>query len=513
MTRFRRDPGETLSRTRSALRQRLIVAADVLLTDRADVTSLSTSALVHQLALHAKRSEGSAATWLLHTALVGVMPEPEQVSDLRRRLDLASDGAAIVAVLESTVDLASRDGGSMRTMRLESDRILVDVNFCASHEHNTGLQRVVRKTMPHWAEAQLPVEFVAWTRDGDGYRALSETERERVLEWDARHLRESLSRSTPEHRDQRDDDEHELIVPWGTTVFLPEVPFQHLCRKISSIALDSGNDVRLIGYDAIPLVSAESQPPQESERFAHYLTVVKHSSLVIGISESAAMEFAGFTRTLAAQGVDGPAVCTVSLAREASPTHLSQPHEGPNPVVLCVGSHEPRKNQEAVLYAAERLHAEGLEFEMVFVGGGSRSAVHHFDSRVRRIRKRGFAVRSVRRASDLELGELYARARFSVFVSLHEGYGLPVVESLSHGTPVLTSNYGSIAEIARGGGCVQVDPRDDEQILDGMRQLLVDDALVRSLSEEAVSVPARPWSQYAQELWNAVTETASAAHS
>ncbi len=471
-----------------------------------DVTGLSTAALVHELALVAKRAEGLAETWLLHIALVGVIPEPEQVSDLRRRLDLTTDGSAIVAVLESTVDIASREGGSRRTMRLVSDRILVDVNFCATHDHNTGLQRVVRKTMPHWQKAGLPVEFVAWTRDGDGYRALQDDERERVLDWDARHRRQARSRARSQSRDSADDDDHELIVPWRTTLFLPEVPFQHLCRKLASTALASGNDVRLIGYDAIPLVSAESQPPAESERFAHYLTIVKHAVMVIGISESASAEFAGFAQTLSAQGLTGPSIATVALAREAPAEHPQRARADAVPMVLCVGSHEPRKNQDAVLYAAERLHSEGLQFEMVFLGGGSRAAVHHFDSRVRRIRKRGFEVRSLRRATDHELAELYAHARFSVFVSLHEGYGLPVVESLSHGTPVLTSNYGSIAEIAREGGCVQVNPRDDEQILDGMRRMLIDDDLIQELRSEAATVTARPWSQYADELWSKVTE-------
>lgn len=510
MRRSEVNSADTLGRARSALDQRLRAAAAVLLGG--DVDELSTAALVHKLALVAKRAEGLAETWLLHIALVGVIPEPEQVSDLRRRLDLTTDGSAIVAVLESTVDIASREGGSRRTMRLVSDRVLVDVNFCATHDHNTGLQRVVRKTMPHWLKAGLPVEFVVWTRDGDGYRALNPDERERVFDWDARHRRQSSSGARSQRDDSRDD-EAEMIVPWRTTLFLPEVPFQHLCRKLASTAHASGNDVRLIGYDAIPLVSAESQPSAESERFAHYLTIVKHSVMVIGISESASGEFAGFGRTLSAQGLTGPSIATVALAREAPVEHAQRSRAGALPTVLCVGSHEPRKNQDAVLYASERLHSEGLQFEMVFLGGGSRAAIHHFDSRVRRIRQRGFEVRSLRRATDQELSELYARARFSVFVSLHEGYGLPVAESLSHGTPVLTSNYGSIAEVAREGGCVQVNPRDDEQILEGMRRMLVDDDLIDRLRSEAGSVPVRPWSQYADELWSKVTETVPATES
>ncbi len=61
---------------------------------------------------------------------------------------------------------------------------------------------------------------------------------------------------------------------------------------------------------------------------------------------------------------------------------------------------------------------------------------------------------TVRQAvSEEELEQAYRTAAFNVFPSLHEGYGLPVVESFSRGTPVVTSDFGSMRDIAavRGG--------------------------------------------------------------
>lgn len=480
--------------------QRLRSAAAVMLPGAG--AAWSTSRLLQELAVVAKRSARDDEAWLLHIAVCGVFPDHDQLADLRRRLSLAPEGAAIVAVLEATIDLASRPGVGRRTMRLVTDVTVVDVNFCATHNHNTGIQRVVRKTMPHWEEAGRPVEFVAWTADTAGFRTLSPTERKRVLEWDTSDFHGAQGSSSAV------SDEHiELIVPWRTAVFLPEVPFQHLCRQLACMAHLSGNDVRIIGYDAIPLVSAESQSHEESERFAHYLTLVKHATAVVAISESAAEEFRGFASALSAQGLSGPVVSAVPLAREAHSKPIPRSLAASRPLILCVGSHEPRKNQDAVLYAAELLHAEGHDFEMVFVGGGSRRAVHHFDERVRRMHRRGFDVTSMRKASDAELAVLFSRARYSVFVSLHEGYGLPVAESLGFGTPVLTSDFGSLDEIARLGGCVQVNPRDDIAIVDGMRRLLTDDALIERLRAEAASVPQRTWETYSTELWEAVRGT------
>ena len=175
--------------------------------------------------------------------------------------------------------------------------------------------------------------------------------------------------------------------------------------------------------------------------------------------------------------------------------------------MLCVGSHEPRKNQEAVLFAAEVLSRAGLDFELVFVGGGNATALHDFDRRMRRLNARGAHVSSYRRLQDGQLWRLYARARFTVFVSLHEGFGLPVAESLALATPALTSNFGSLAEIARDGGCVTVDPRDDLAIVEAFRALLTDDELLGRLRAEAVARESKSWHDYADELWSEAIES------
>ena len=74
-------------------------------------------------------------------------------------------------------------------------------------------------------------------------------------------------------------------------------------------------------------------------------------------------------------------------------------------------------------------------------------------------------------------------ARFTVFPSLNEGFGLPLAESLACGTPAVTSDFGSMREIVDGGGgALLVDPRDDHSVADGMRSLLTDDGLLRAFA-------------------------------
>jgi glycosyltransferase involved in cell wall biosynthesis len=112
--------------------------------------------------------------------------------------------------------------------------------------------------------------------------------------------------------------------------------------------------------------------------------------------------------------------------------------------------------------------------------------------------------------SEEELWQAYHDASFTVFPSFHEGYGLPVAESLACGTPVITTNYGSTREIAEGGGALLINPRDDDELTDAIRRALTDDALLEKLRAEAVARSPRSWDDYARDLWQALSAPAPA---
>lgn len=432
--------------------------------------------------------DGSSA-WLVLTAFLGRFPSGRELEGFRRGLLLAP--RPVDALLASASTAQRRASGALRRMRLVSDRAVVDVGHVAVSPHNTGIQRVVRRTLPEWTGRA--VDLVAWTRDDRGFRELTAREREQVLAWG----RPFEAESVPPPDD--------LVVPWGTTVLLPEVATAPRLAPLAALAAHSGNRVGMIGYDLIPLVSADLVDVAESDRTAHYLEVVKHADTVAAISESAAAEFRGFVAQLPAQGLTGPEVVAVPLGESPLDAAASAPASSDDaPLMLCVGSHDPRKNQTSVLQAAVLLHRAGVRFRLVFVGGGSREHTARFDREVARLRASGMEVEARRRVGDAELAALYAEARATVMVSLHEGYGLPVVESLAKGVPVLASDYGALAEVAAAGGCVLVDPRDPTAIAEGMRRLVVDDALVDRLRAEARARPARTWGDYAAELWAAL---------
>jgi glycosyltransferase involved in cell wall biosynthesis len=272
----------------------------------------------------------------------------------------------------------------------------------------------------------------------------------------------------------------------------------------------SGNAVAMIAYDCIPISSADTVPAPESERFTKYLAVVKAASVVAGISDTATAEFQGFADAVRAQGLPGPRVISVVLPVDAPDSVLAgggtPVPDADDPLVLVVGSHEPRKNHDAIVYAAEQLWAEGLRFRLRFIGGGSLHVTRRFDKRARALAKRGRPIEVWRKAQDADLLMSYQEARLTVFPSLHEGFGLPVAESLALAVPAVTSDYGSTAEIARDGGCLVVDPRSDDAITGAMRALLTDDELHARLVAECYARPARTWSDFAEDLWDRAVE-------
>ncbi len=450
----------------------------------------------------ARAGTDNAGVWLLAVAVTGALPLQDDVLAVRRILDLESGARAVRQVLAALRPLIIANGGLDRRMTVVEGGVVVDVGFSATHEHNTGIQRVVRETMARWTASRRAVSLAAWLPGSAALRALDEVETARVVDFNAPD-RPRSGAPRPSNAP--------LVVPWRSDVVVVEVPVADASTRLAALAELSGNRVHLIGYDTIPIVSADMLHAREAEKFASYLTLVKHADSVVGISDSAAREFAGYVSALASQGVTGPRVSACALPAELT-VDGAEVTEAPDarPLVLSVGSHEARKNHRALLFAAEVLWREGHDFELALVGRGSAEYIGAFDAEVDALRAAGRAITVRRDADDDALDVYYRRARVMVFPSLQEGYGLPVAEALYRGTPVITTQYGSTAEIARDGGCLLIDPRDDDSLVEALRSVLTDDALVERLRQEALDRPVRTWAQYAEELWTAMMPTAMA---
>lgn len=485
-----------------ALQQRLVAVSPALGFDGgAELAAARGVGVLLDSLVRALASDPDARrVWILLAATSGSFPLADQVRACVRALATAPLEHVYSAFLRAATEPALRSDGLRSHVRVVSG-VVADVDFCARHLHNTGIQRVVRQTVSRWKDRD-DLTLAGWTDRGTAMRDLAPDEVRRVVDWAA------AKHDSPA---PRNEDAPVLILPVDATVAVVEVPRAELCDPLAALAEFSGNRVVVIGYDAIPVVSADTVPAQETERFVHYLTMIKHAHTVAAISDSVRDEFAGFARSVASQGLSGPRSVSIPLPVDAPDARPERAVErASSPLVLCVGSQEPRKNHDAVLFAAEVLWREGIDFRVRFIGRGSLWFTKGFDKRIGALAAAGRDIAVLRGIDDEEMLAMYREARFTVFPSLQEGYGLPVAESIAERTPVITTGYGSTGEIARDGGCLTVDPRDDQTIVAAMRTLLTDDATLDRLVDEIDARPRRSWDDYAAELW-AVLEPAEEA--
>jgi glycosyltransferase involved in cell wall biosynthesis len=126
--------------------------------------------------------------------------------------------------------------------------------------------------------------------------------------------------------------------------------------------------------------------------------------------------------------------------------------------LLAVGTVEPRKNLLALLDLAERLRDRGEELPILVAGGkGWKSAGLHEEHRRRGLEG---AVRFLGRVPDEDLPALYSMAEVFLFPSLYEGFGLPLLEAMACGLPVVAARTSSVPEVVGDAAILVDDPHD-----------------------------------------------------
>jgi glycosyltransferase involved in cell wall biosynthesis len=143
--------------------------------------------------------------------------------------------------------------------------------------------------------------------------------------------------------------------------------------------------------------------------------------------------------------------------------------------ILSVGTHEPRKNQLSLLKA---IKAGKIDKQVVFVGKQTSytKKMAHFISENKMVGQ----VKFLNDISENDLAGLYQLASLSVYISFFEGFGLPVIESMASGCPVITSNVSCLPETA-GGAAVLCTPNDVDELGKQIKLILEKETLRNEL--------------------------------
>ncbi len=253
-----------------------------------------------------------------------------------------------------------------------------------------------------------------------------------------------------------------------------------------------------IFYDAIALKFPELTPPGTVARFPAYLRELLLFDGVAAISEDSAASLREYWRWL---DVDSPPpVHALPLATDRPAATGQLPTTSTLARILCVCTLEGRKNHLALLEACETLWREGLLFELQLIGIARPDTAGPALARIQQLKNAGRPLLFNGSVPETELHAAYRQCSFTVYPSLIEGFGMPVLESLHYGKPCVCSGRGALGESAHGGGCLPLDSVDSASLADALRRLLRHPAEISALSAAARIRHLKTWPEYTAEF-------------
>jgi glycosyltransferase involved in cell wall biosynthesis len=166
------------------------------------------------------------------------------------------------------------------------------------------------------------------------------------------------------------------------------------------------------------------------------------------------------------------------------------------PFILSLGTLEPRKNFTRLIEAYALMRDRGLK--LVIAGGKG----WLYDEIFAKVEELGLEDKIIFPGfiADEDLPALYNLAKIFVFPSLYEGFGLPPLEAMACGTPVVTSDRPSLPEVVGGAG-LMVEATDDQELARAMERVLTDENLRREMREKGLRQAAKfTWEAAAEKL-------------
>lgn len=319
----------------------------------------------------------------------------------------------------------------------------------------------------------------------------------------------------------------ELTLRWGSRVRIrgPRVRMAWMQTEVPRLLAETRADVALYPNYVVPLAS-----PSPSIVIVHDLAIVRsphhftlrkrlfqHAMLrpsiaaasVVGtVSETSRHDIMALLsvppeRTAVFSPAAHPS-CGVSTPEEVTAARAR--HGLARPYLLTVGTLEPRKNLTTLLRAFDRLGLTLPDYDLVIVGARGwldRHVLRQIEQRAgsRRVRWLGYVPES-------DLVALYTGADLFVLASTWEGFGLPVLEAMACGAPVVASDIPALREV--GGDAVRfVLPNDDGLLAEALRQALGDPvAQARARAAGRARAAKFSWRQAAEAVWTRAREVA-----
>ncbi len=265
---------------------------------------------------------------------------------------------------------------------------------------------------------------------------------------------------------------------------VPEAP---LLRRVPTV---------VTVFDFIPRLFYPTSHPLHQYTRRYVPRVLRAATRVIAISEATAVDAVRYGKIPRSKIDVTPLACDTDHFR---PLGLER-----KPYFLYLGRYAPYKNIEFALQGFADAAIDGFDFWMAGPPDPG------FNELLREFRdRRGLAVRFIPYPSYEDLPVLLNEATALVFPSRYEGFGLPILEAMACGTPVITSNVSAMPEVA-GDAAILVDPDDGEALTNAMRELAIRGAGWNQLADRSrARAAAFSWKSAASQTEEVLTQLLS----
>ena len=374
--------------------------------------------------------------------------------------------------------------------------IVADCTDAALDPGNPGVIRTARRLGRELAaNPAFQTIFALWDRTTRAYRPLAADERRRLA-----------SHGGP------DADGAALgLLPGPDTqavLLLLEAPMDGQMPERLLWAYARRFRVAAILYDAIPLSHPQLCVPSIVANFPEYLRGIACVDAAFAISQYTMAQFETY---LDRGDLPRPRRRAVAWLPAQFSDTPRQREDASAPLgslrLISVGSIEPRKNQLRLIdaFAALRRRRPDLDIELTLVGNRFAGAAA-LAERVEAMAARTPGLQWIGAVDDGVLAGLYRASSMSVYPSLVEGFGLPILESLWLGRPCLCHAGGVMQELAAGGGCLTADMTDQRAIEQALETLATTPDDVLRLAREAEMRELKTWREFGREIAAALIE-------
>ena len=383
---------------------------------------------------------------------------------------------------------------------------LIDLSHTSHTYARTGIQRVARSL---WRELGDSARSITYDPHQRTWRALDPWERENLaadsfslkrgttwplsarLRGYSRRLFSSVASSL-----------HDSSLAPHSGLLVPELFTPAVAATLPALFAATSGPRAAVFHDAIALKFPELTPTKTVARFPGYLRELLAFDGIATNSADSRATLVAYWDWLGVPAAARPVVVTIPLGIDlpSSVAASQKTPASPLPVVLCVGSLEGRKNHLALLEACETLWSAGTRFELHLIGLAHPQTGRTALARIHALQAAGRPLRYVGPVNDATLAAAYANCALTVYPSLIEGFGLPVLESLVRGKPCICSAHGALGEAARDGGCIALEHVDAPALAAAVSRLLTTPTELAALAGAAQARTFRTWRDYARDV-------------